>query len=324
MTAEFPWHAGEIALQTRVGVADRMAVFGRRVIRDFMPDQHRSFYAQLPFLVAGSVDPAGDVWATVLAGAPGFAASPDPRVLTVAAVRAPDDPADVGMNDGDAIGLLGIELHSRRRNRVNGRIRRSTDMGFSVGVEHAFGNCPRYIQLRSCQPAPVATPPGAVQRSDRIDAAAAALIARADTFFVASFFDDENGRQVDVSHRGGKPGFVRMDADGGLTIPDFAGNLHFNTLGNFHSNPRGGLVFVDFETGDTLHLAGNVELVFDSAEIAAFQGAERLWRFRPRRVVMRPAALPIRWSFEAAPPNSMMTGSRDAAADRLAKTSSAP
>ncbi len=318
MTSESPWHVGEIALQTRIGVADRMAVLGRRVVRDFMPDQHRSFYAQLPYLVAGSVDSAGDVWATLLTGAPGFAESPDPRTLTVAGRRDPNDPADVGMNDGDAVGLLGIELHSRRRNRVNGRIRRDSDLGFSVGVEHAFGNCPQYIQLRSWEPGSVATQKGEVQRSDRIDAAAAAMIARADTFFVASYVDGESGRQVDVSHRGGKPGFVRIDADGGLTIPDFAGNLHFNTLGNFHSNPRAGLAFVDFETGDMLHLTGYVELDFDSAEIAAFQGAERLWRFEPRRVVLRTATLPIRWTYEAASPNSMMTGSWDAAADRLA------
>lgn len=321
MTTESPWHAGEIALQTRIGVADRMAVFGRRVVRDFMPDQHRDFYAQLPFLVAGAVDPAGDVWATVLAGAPGFVASPDPHSLAVTGGRNADDPADTGMNDGDSIGLLGIELHSRRRNRVNGRIRRDSGLGFSVSVEHAFGNCPQYIQLRSWQPVAVAPAQGGVRCSDGIDSTAAAMIARADTFFVASFVDNENGRQVDVSHRGGKPGFVRIDADSGLTVPDFAGNLHFNTLGNFHSNPKAGLAFVDFETGDMLQLSGDVELVFDSAEIAAFQGAERLWRFRPRRVVLRPAALPIRWTYQAASPNSLMTGSWEAAAHRLAAAS---
>lgn len=36
-----------------------MEVFGQKVIRDFMPDQHRAFYQQLPFLVAAAVDAAG-------------------------------------------------------------------------------------------------------------------------------------------------------------------------------------------------------------------------------------------------------------------------
>jgi ferredoxin-NADP reductase/predicted pyridoxine 5'-phosphate oxidase superfamily flavin-nucleotide-binding protein len=313
------WHSGEVTLQRSVGVADRMAIVGPKVIRDHMPDQHRDFYAQLPFIVAGAVDAHGHVWATLLAGAPGFATSPDPRTLALAVARDAGDPAAAGMNDGDAIGLLGIELHSRRRNRMNGTVRRSGDSGFAVIVEHSFGNCPQYIQLRDWQvvDADVAAP-AAADRKDHLDVAARAMIAAADTFFVASYVDDDAGhRQVDASHRGGKAGFVRIDADGALTIPDFAGNLHFNTLGNFLLNPRAGLTFVDFASGDMLQMIGDAEVILDSPEIAAFQGAERLWRFRPRLVVRRPAALPLRWRFRDWSANSLMTGSWEDAGARL-------
>ena len=34
-----------------LGVAEQMDEVGRRIIRDFMPDQHRAFFAQLPFVV---------------------------------------------------------------------------------------------------------------------------------------------------------------------------------------------------------------------------------------------------------------------------------
>lgn len=317
--APTPWHSGEITLQRAIGVADRMAVAGRKVIRDYMPDQHRNFYAGLPFLVAGSVDADGAVWATLLAGAPGFASSPDPRTLAFALRRDAADPADAGLNDGDAIGLLGIELHSRRRNRMNGMVRRSDDDGFSVSVEHSFGNCSQYIQLRDWQVSDEgAAAPAAAERTDHLDAAARTMIAGADTFFVASYVDDDAGhRQVDASHRGGKAGFVRIDADGALTIPDFAGNLHFNTLGNFLLNPRAGLAFVDFTSGDMLQMTGEAEVVLDSPEIAAFQGAERLWRFRPRIVVRRPGALPLRWTFRDWSANSLMTGSWEDAGARL-------
>ncbi len=54
-----PWHAGERELQESVGVADQMDIFGRKVVRDFMPDQHRLFYNQLPYLVVGAVDEQG-------------------------------------------------------------------------------------------------------------------------------------------------------------------------------------------------------------------------------------------------------------------------
>ena len=63
-----PWHAGEIEMQARIGVSERMEVLGRRVIRDHMPDQHRSFYEQLPFMVYGAVDADGKPWASLLEG----------------------------------------------------------------------------------------------------------------------------------------------------------------------------------------------------------------------------------------------------------------
>ena len=73
-------------------------------------------------------------------------------------------------------------------------------------------------------------------------------------------------RTVDVSHRGGKPGFVRVGDDGTLTIPDFVGNFLFNTLGNLLLNPRAGLVIADFGTGDMLFLSGVTEIVWSGPE----------------------------------------------------------
>jgi predicted pyridoxine 5'-phosphate oxidase superfamily flavin-nucleotide-binding protein len=205
---------------------------------------------------------------------------------------------------------------------MNGRVKASARGAFAVTVEHAFGNCPQYIQLRDWQIARKPEdfdhlPPA--EQLDLSDPRANAMIAAADTFFVASYLDDDNGRHVDASHRGGKPGFVRINADGSLTIPDFAGNLHFNTLGNFLLNPKAGLVFPDFETGDLLQLTGEAEVVLDSPEIGAFQGAERLWIFRPRRAVLRREAMPLRFSFqpEGWSPNSLMTGDWEQAHHRL-------
>jgi ferredoxin-NADP reductase/predicted pyridoxine 5'-phosphate oxidase superfamily flavin-nucleotide-binding protein len=314
-----PWHAGEVALQKSVGVADRMEAFGRKVIRDHMPEQHRDFYRQLPFVALSTVDPDGNAWATLIAGEPGFASSPDARTLEIAYPSNPADPANAGLCDGDAVGMLGIELHTRRRNRVNGSISRDNDDGFVIRVEHAFGNCPQYIQLRNWRMVPAAGPAEAEPiRLNQLDEAARAIIAKADTFFVASYVDRQEGRpQVDTSHRGGKPGFMRIGDDGTLTIPDFAGNLHFNTLGNLVLNPRAGLVFVDFENGDVLQLSGDARVILDSPEIAAFQGAERLWTFAPRQVVLRRGALPLRWDFAEWSPNSLMTGSWEEAAERL-------
>lgn len=321
-SANFPWHEGEVAVQRRLGVAERMAEMGSKVVRDHMPAQHRELYAKLPYMIAGTVDPSGDVWATILTGKPGFVSSPDHRTLAFGAPRDLYDPADAGMETGDAIGLLGIELSSRRRNRMNGTIRRDGAGGFAVAVGHSFGNCPQYIQLRDYEFARDPARPSGIEAETLavLDDDARAAIAAADTFFVASYVDLEGGeRQVDVSHRGGKPGFVRIDENGRLTIPDFAGNLHYNTLGNFTVNPRAGLIFADFETGDVLQLTGDAEIEFDSPEIKAFQGAERIWHFTPRRIVRRRGALALRWLLQqnGFSPNALMTGSWEDTAARI-------
>ena len=141
------WHEGETFIQEKVGVAERMAAVGQRVIRDFMPEQHRDFYAQLPFIVLGSVDGSGDAWATFLEGRPGFMSSPSSTILEIAARSDASDPASEGVSDGQPIGLLGMEMHTRRRNRMNGIVSRSPE-GVCVDVDQSFGNCPRYIQLR--------------------------------------------------------------------------------------------------------------------------------------------------------------------------------
>lgn len=310
-----PWHAGEVAMQRSAGVAEKLAARGN-LVRDHLIDQHRQFYPQLPLIVVGAVDSKGDAWATILSGKPGFLHAPDPHRLRIAAARDPRDPADEGMDDGDAIGLLGIELHTRRRNRLNGVVRRQSPDSLEVAVQQSFGNCPQYIQMRDFEfmrdPATAVDAPRSLRE---LDERTRAIIGEADTFFVTSYVDRANGgREVDVSHRGGKSGFVRLDDDGVLTIPDFSGNRFFNTLGNIVANPKAGLLFVDFETGDLLQLSGDAEVILDSPDIAAFQGAERLWRFAPRRILHRPNALPLRWTFrqDGWSPQSLRTGSWEA------------
>lgn len=310
-----PWHAGEKTLQEKVGVAERMEAFGQKVIRDYMPDQHRTFYHQLPFMIAASVDTLGRPWATLLEGPEGFVSSPDPRLLTIDTTLPADDPVTPGLVAGEAVGLLGIELHTRRRNRINGQIRQAAQGQLQVAVEQSFGNCPQYIQLRDYTR--VDQPPQGRVDAPELDATTASMIEGADTFFVASYVEHGNGqRSVDVSHRGGRPGFIKVEGSL-LTIPDYAGNLHFNTLGNLLVNPQAGLLFIDFNNGNVLQVCGRAEVLLDSPAIQAFEGAERLWTLQVEQVVWRPAAVSLRWAFKAYAPTSLMTGTWAEADARL-------
>jgi uncharacterized protein len=315
-----PWNWGEREIQKRLGIAERMEAIGRKVIRDFMPDQHRDFYAQLPTLLMGVVDEDGWPWATMLEGPPGFAVSTDPRLLEIRALPAQGDPASGLLSPGAPVGLLGLEFQTRRRNRMNGQVTRVFGDGFAVAVEHSFGNCPQYIQTRDVVAGGgAASPPVAPEIRESLDEEATATITSADTFFIASYTDPDDQksrRQVDVSHRGGRSGFIRVEDDL-LTIPDFAGNLHFNTLGNLIETRRAGLLFVDFSRGDVLQLIGDAAIDFDSDEISAFQGAERLFTLRVRKMIRRRSAIQTHFAFLDYSPNSLLTGSWTEAAARL-------
>ncbi|WP_197919683.1 pyridoxamine 5'-phosphate oxidase family protein [Burkholderia sp. THE68] len=293
-----PWHEGELFLQASAGVVEAMDDIARRHLRDHLIQQHKTFFPLLPFIVVGVVDTAGYAWATILCGHPGFCHAIDDVSLRVNATFGVSDPAASGLQNEKPIGLLGIALDTGRRNRLNGLIRRDSNLYFDVQVAQSFGNCARYIQRRDSFFArrPDETEEGLIEILTTIGNREANLIRRSTAMFIASYLDRQGvGRQVDVSHRGGKSGFVRVTADGSLTLPDFSGNNHFATLGNILLNPNCGFLFVDFETGDTLQMSGNGEVIFDSTEIQSFTGAERLLRFRPRQIIYRRNALPIRF-----------------------------
>ena len=296
-----PFHAAEIAVQQRVGVADEADRSGRRGIRRYMPEQHRQFFAEQPFMVFGGVDASGQPWATLRVGAPGFVSSPDARTLRIEGSALPGDPLAETWRKGALIGGLGLQPHTRRRNRVNGVVSSVNGDIVTLEVLQSFGNCAKYIQGR----APEFVARGSAGASPEIEYATElsatdrALLARADTFFIASanLADEANlARGVDVSHRGGMPGFVRIDDASTLTTPDFSGNRFFNTLGNLVHDPRAGLLFVDFESGDLLYVAARAEIIWEGTELAAFPLAERLVRFRITEVRRSRAVLPFRWS----------------------------
>lgn len=308
-----PFHPGELAVQERLGVREKMDVFGRKVVRTFLPDQHRSFYSELPMIYVGHVDAKGRPWASVLTGDAGFISSPDETKLDFTARPFSGDPLGHGLQAGAPLGFVGVNPANRRRNRVNGVVTNATTNGFSIVVQQTFGNCPQYIQTRDVEwtrPASAPNDATLVQRLESLDDAGRALIISSDTFFVATSSSNAGGAKdvdgVDVSHRGGKPGFVKVDGDT-LTIPDFPGNLHYNTLGNIEANPQAGLLFMDHATGEILMLTGSAHVIWDGPDVESYRGAERLWQFKVAELVRLPQALPMRLPLNEYSPNLSLT-----------------
>ncbi|WP_424931004.1 pyridoxamine 5'-phosphate oxidase family protein [Amaricoccus macauensis] len=303
---ETSFHAGELAVQRRAEVPFAKTEMASTFIRPAMPQQHRDFFESLPILFLGGLDRRGRVWATAAMGSPGFIGSPSPRTMTLGALPVLAGELDLSLDVGAKIGAVGIELATRRRNRVNATVRQAAGGGLALTVDQSFGNCPQYIQIR--QPAWDDHDLSAIiaRRLSGLDEPARDIIARADMFIIASrsrALSDDPRSGVDASHRGGRPGFLGQNPDGTLSFPDFSGNRFFNTLGNIEDDGRVGLFIPDFTTGSALLLTGRASVDWNGARVAAFEGAERIVDIRPEEVWMAEHVLPARTALiEAWPP----------------------
>ncbi len=283
------FHEGERAVQDRAGVAGMAAKVGRS-IHPSVPPWAGDFLSEQPFVVLASRDREGRAWASVLHGVPGFVRSPDERTLEIDALPSPGDPLATNLVAGAPVGVLIIDPSTRRRLRVNG-VASGVGPPLRVTVAECFANCPKYIQQRALAPAPAEGAAGETRRTAALSPAQRTRIARADTFFVAS----QHARAgLDASHRGGNPGFVEVVDERHLAWPDYSGNTMFQTLGNLTSDPRAGLLFVDFTTGDVLQLTGRGAIDFEPQRARRYAGAERVVDFEIDEVRETPALVPLR------------------------------
>ena len=291
MRGQSPFHAGELAVQERVGVHERAERSAAHSIRDHLIEQHRDFYTLLPMLFTGFVDADGKPWASILTGTPGFSHALYERRLRINALPLPGDPLAAVLRDGLSVGCLGLQWETRRRNRVNGLVSDIDGDGLTLDVIHTFGNCPKYIQKREVV---AALEPGVALLETRtaLNADDTALIARTDTFFIATAVTDG----ADVSHRGSKPGFLRLEEDGALSWPDYTGNNFFNTLGNIEANSAAGLLIPDWETGRVLQMTGSAEIRWDVEARARLPGSKRVMAFKPSEVRSLSNIIPDRWA----------------------------
>ncbi len=297
-----PFHPGERDVQERMGVRD-IENWARKVVRSHIPDDQRAFYRALPYLVAAARDKHDCPWVTLLTGPEGFVTSPDPEVLKMATTPIAGDALEDALLSDSHVGLLGIELATRRRNRVNGRIQKDENGIIVFSVDQAFGNCPQYIRERQWRRIEN-EPAGAPRRHISLTPSQRDWIASADTFFIASGYDGNGEGEsptngMDASHRGGEPGFVDVVSNTQIRFPDYAGNNHFNTIGNLVLDPRAGFLFVDFVTGSLLQLTGRANIDWDSAAVTAIPGARRLVTFNIEAIVELPAAVALRWDATA-------------------------
>ena len=115
-------------------------------------------------------------------------------------------------------------------------------------------------QLRAMigEPSPVT----AMKVASALDDFARAYIGRSPFLLMSTA--DAQGNQ-DISPKGDTPGFVAVEDDGTLLIPDRKGNQLVFGLQNLLANPHIGLIFLIPGTGETLRINGTAELTRDPA-----------------------------------------------------------
>ena len=292
-----PFHQGELAVQTKAGEAYMAQRVGMG-IHNLIPTLALRFIDKQPMVFVSSLDTRGNIWASVLIGREGFlrAASESQVVLDLKYLE--NERNEIfweNIKDNPKVGMLFIEMATRRRLRINGIVSQVQEK-LIITVHQGYANCPKFIQAREVEVhQKQANPTSQTTFGTELNDTLKDFIAKADTFFVGS--GDAKGN-LDVSHRGGKPGFVQVLDEKTLKIPDYPGNSMYNTLGNFVANPNAGLLFVDFEKGKTLQLLGKASIIWDEGDSdQETLGTKRFWEFQIETWKESESLKNIAWTF---------------------------
>lgn len=260
-----------------------------------------------PLIALGALDNMGRPWMTVVGGSAGFARRSrpeshlpvldvqslvstmhDPVIGSLFGLDSSQDPkdascwiskGDIEKGEGKMMAGLSIDLATRDRVKFGGRLYTGTlstatnrgtrlaagvaDMHIQVYVDESLGNCPKYLNKKAIRPH---TPSPKSRDSDTVlSQKVLHLLNKADLFFISS----TDGKSMDVNHRGGPPGFVRVMANNskdGVTLifPEYSGNRLYQTLGNLHVQKQAGICIPDFDTGNVLYLTGTTQILVGS------------------------------------------------------------
>lgn len=279
------FHQGEIRVQHRAGtrgVADELSV----ALSDHLPsiDAFNSLLSNLNIIWVSTVAD-NNVWVSPIFGSPStFAQAISQQQLQIRHPRqlSADDLLLGSQTDGP-VGFLAIDLERRRRYRVNGYATGSNTSSLVINVKESFPNCPKYIQRRTVTQQTGQLPPVPQSIKYETDSSLSSsdnhILSSADTLFIGTL-NPRTG--LDVNHRGGRPGYIRIVSPTEIFFPDYRGNGMFQSFGNLQVDKRAGITIIDFETGQLLQLSGTATVEWNRDNITAFtieKAAERILRF---------------------------------------------
>lgn len=250
-----------------------------------------------PFVIVSSQNRKGGLWTSILSGEEGYVKVTDEKTLHLDTRLLHSNPGDCWLENIKGhpfMGMLFIDLSTRRRYRVNGQTRLNGEQVL-IHVKQAYANCPKYIQRRRVTTGEKPLYGAEITKGVALTVELTDWITRADTFFVGS---SNGAEELDASHRGGNPGFIQVTDPFTLRIPDYEGNSMYNTLGNFLLHPGAGLLFIDFRAYRTLQLSGKAEVRWnDQAKAPVKAETGRYWTFAVEEWVLLQNLKDAQWTF---------------------------
>ncbi|KAL1610626.1 hypothetical protein SLS60_002296 [Paraconiothyrium brasiliense] len=155
-------------------------------------------------------------------------------------------------------------------------------------IEQSLGNCPKYLNQYDIKPAMVTSP--LLSHSETLSEEAKALILKSDMFFLTTSVPED----MDTNHRGGPAGFVRVLSDTEIVYPEYSGNRLYQSLGNLLVNPKIGITFPDYETGDVLYITGTTVVLAGDDATAILPGSNLAVKIRIGEARVVKQGLPLR------------------------------
>lgn len=247
-----------------------------------------------------SIDQDNRVWISMLSGKPNLIKVIDFSTISIdkTLITSPsDDVFYKNIRHNKNVGLLFLDWETRKRYRLNGRIKEEKD-NLIINIQETYGICHKYIQRRSFKYTNPNTPsiPSSLKGIEIMDIHKL-LIENANTFFLGTC---GLNKKVDASHKGGKPGFVKFINNNTIKIPDYSGNSMFNSLGNIHENPSSGLIFIDYKENKILQLTGRGEIKFNQTnkeDLVHSGNTGRFWLFKIDDWIWTENFNQINWDF---------------------------
>lgn len=279
------FHDGQLVVQ-RIAGEEEIAIQRIPMVLDTLHTRSIPFIENQVLAFPGSEDTNGHIWLSLIVGERGFIRIPSIKEITFDLSKIVSNQEDIffeNIKSKPTVGLLFHEAQRRARYRAWGMAHINGDT-LSFDIRMGYPSCPKHIQREIIEldnDSKVA--PASYQKGTLLGEFEKTWISGAHTFFIAT--QSKKG-DIESSHKGGDPGFIEIQENGILRVPDYLGNSMFSTLGNMYQNPKAALLFIDYNKGETLQLSGNAALQFDqnSADDLYKSGnTGRFWTFEIKK-----------------------------------------